>query len=163
MVNENKRYAIPSRILKNSNLSYDSRGFTLVELLVVTTIIGILASLSLSGYTLFKEQARVTRCIAEISGLEKDINAYAVDKGTYPPTATWLSDIGRGGLLDPWGHPYQYKPAGTRTMTTPINTDYDLYSWGTDGLTDPDILNSKSVDDIVRASDGGYLGLAAKF
>ena len=45
----------------------------------------------------------------------------------------------------------------------PINSDYDLYSMGEDGGTRPPLTARPSQDDIVRAGDGGFVGLAEEF
>jgi len=45
----------------------------------------------------------------------------------------------------------------------PLNSDYDLYSDGQDGQTTAPITAQKSQDDIIRASDGAYVGLASQF
>jgi general secretion pathway protein G len=42
----------------------------------------------------------------------------------------------------------------------PINTDYDLYSVGKDGDSVAPLTAKKSLDDIVRAGEGAYVGLA---
>jgi len=46
---------------------------------------------------------------------------------------------------------------------TPINTYYDLYSTGKDGLSVSPLTAKHSRDDIVRANDGGFIGLATDF
>ena len=79
--------------------------------------------------------------------------------------------IGRAGLEDPWGNPYQYLPiAGTGKggfrkdrFLVPINSDYDLYSMGADGASQAPLTAKTSQDDIVRANDGGFIGLASKY
>jgi general secretion pathway protein G len=45
----------------------------------------------------------------------------------------------------------------------PLNSDFDLYSMGKDGLSQAPITARASQDDIIRASDGGFIGLAAQF
>ncbi|NOS79612.1 MAG: prepilin-type cleavage/methylation domain-containing protein, partial [Nitrospira sp.] len=45
----------------------------------------------------------------------------------------------------------------------PINSDFDIYSMGRDGQTVAPLTAPKSHDDIIRASDGGFYGLAAYF
>jgi general secretion pathway protein G len=45
----------------------------------------------------------------------------------------------------------------------PINSDFDIYSMGRDGQTIAPLTAPKSHDDIIRASDGGFYGLAAYF
>jgi general secretion pathway protein G len=45
----------------------------------------------------------------------------------------------------------------------PINTDFDLYSKGRDGATQPPLTAASSRDDIVRANDGQFIGLASGY
>ena len=45
----------------------------------------------------------------------------------------------------------------------PINTDYDLYSKGPDGASSPPLTARAGQDDIVRANDGAYIGVAADY
>ena len=44
-----------------------------------------------------------------------------------------------------------------------MNSDYDLYSTGKDGAGSPPITAKPSQDDVIRASNGSYVGLAANF
>lgn len=158
MVNVRKKY----RNSENGGIS-SNKGFTLVELLVVLVIIGILAAIGISSFTGFRNNAKSARAMGEIKELERGIIAHVLEKGAYPAVATWLTDINREGILDPWGQPYVYAVAGTRFLGVDKNTDFDLYSKGIDGDSDPDLLNSKSADDIIRFSDGAYIGLKSKF
>ena len=72
---------------------------------------------------------------------------------------------------DPWGNAYQYYliegasigPARKDHAVNPINSDFDLYSKGADGQTQKQVTNSQSLDDIIRATDGRFLGLASDF
>jgi general secretion pathway protein G len=45
----------------------------------------------------------------------------------------------------------------------PINSDYDLYSVGPDGDSSPQLVSKKGRDDIVRANDGEFIGLASEY
>jgi len=45
----------------------------------------------------------------------------------------------------------------------PINTDFDLYSMGPDGRSAPPLTAKHSRDDIVRANDGAFIGLASDY
>ncbi len=145
-----------------------SAGFTLVELIVIMVIIGVLAAIAIPAYNQFIEKTRVTRVIAEIRALEKDLLATLADGNSLPNS---LADIGRGTLLDPWGKPYQYlkfdipltgleRDGGFGAL---LNSDFDLYSLGPDGLSDPVISTDVSKDDVVRAGDGSWIGLGADF
>ena len=83
---------------------------------------------------------------------------------------TTLAEAGLGGT-DPWGRPYVYlRIAGARRAQVrkdadlaPINTDFDLYSMGADGETAAPLDAEKSRDDVVRADDGNYIGLAINY
>jgi general secretion pathway protein G len=141
-------------------------GFTLVELIVITVIIGLLAALALPAYARFVEKTKVTRTVSEIRALEKDILATLADGNSLPNS---LADIGRGSLLDPWGNPYQYLNIDTggaprqSMFLTDLNSDFDLYSLGPDGLSQQVVSDPNSLDDIVRAASGGWVGVGAEF
>lgn len=45
----------------------------------------------------------------------------------------------------------------------PLNSDFDLYSMGKDGNTAKPITAKISQDDIIRANDGGFVGLARRY
>ena len=45
----------------------------------------------------------------------------------------------------------------------PINSDYDLFSAGKNGVFKPQVSQKDSLDDIIRARDGGFIGLAEEF
>ncbi len=71
----------------------------------------------------------------------------------------------------PWGNPYEFAdyntiPPGQRRKDknlVPINSDYDLYSMGKDGQSVAPLTAAKSRDDIIRANDGLYIGLAENY
>ncbi len=145
-----------------------NRGLTLIELLTVLAIIGILATIASLLYANFTEQARVARAVADISILSSEISTFESMNERLPNN---LAEIGRSTLLDPWGRPYEYLnfalgPLGQQRKDhalVPINTDYDLYSKGKDGGSQPPLTASASLDDIVRANDGQYIGLASGY
>lgn len=80
-------------------------GFTLIELMLAVSIVGILASLAVPNYIEFLEKTRVARAISELHALTKEIKGFVSGGGAYPDT---LAQIGRSTMLDPWGSPYQY-------------------------------------------------------
>jgi general secretion pathway protein G len=117
------------------------RGFTLLELLVVVVIIGLLAGLV--GPRYFDQVGRSNTRIAkaQIDALEKALDQYRLDVGSYPGTELGLRALftkpdrvekWQGPYLkkpappDPWGRPYLYKSPGD-------HSDYDLFSYGADG------------------------------
>ncbi|WP_018608225.1 type II secretion system major pseudopilin GspG [Uliginosibacterium gangwonense] len=120
---------------------YRIRGFTLLELLVVMVIIGLLAGYVAPKFFAHIGKAEVKTARAQIDALEKALDAYRLDVGSYPTTEQGLAALAQrpsgesrwsGPYLkkaipnDPWGHPYQYKQPGD-------HGELDLYSFGKDG------------------------------
>lgn len=142
-------------------------GFTLLELLFVTVIIGVLSSISAPKLQGVLEKARVARAIGDINAIGWDLLIYEIGEGEFPTT---LAAVGRSGVLDPWGNPYQYLPIRGKNpgkgklrkdrFLVPINSDFDLYSMGPDGKSVSPLTAAASHDDIIRANDGGYVGIA---
>ena len=145
-----------------------SRGFTFIELMIVIILIGILVAIALPYYGDYRNRVRTAQATSDIIGNEAVIEAYFAINKTLPNT--W-ADIPQARTIDPWGRPYVYYniqangKGGARKdhALNPLNTDYDMYSPGADGLTKAQITQKDSVDDVIRASNGGYVGLASGF
>jgi len=146
-------------------------GFTLIELMVVIAIVGTLSGIGIPAYNSYIEKAKITKTIAEIRLLEKEIRVYEVNNEMFPDT---LNDIGRENFLDTWGNPYQYlnfaniKGKGKGKMRkdrflVPINSDFDLYSMGKDGKSQTPLTAKASHDDIIFANNGEYVGIASEY
>jgi len=144
-------------------------GFTLIELMVTILIMGVLASISIPAYNGYIETAKTTKAIGDLYTLEKEIIAYGLSNNEYPEN---LGDIDRDGFLDPWGNPYQYLNIETAKgkgkmrkdhFLVPLNTDFDLYSMGSDGSSQSPLTAKASHDDILRANNGSYVGRAANY
>lgn len=128
-------------------LHIDSRGFTLIELMVVIVILSILAVWVAPKIMGRPEQAKQVKAKVDIQGLETALKLYKLDSGMYPTTEQGLEalvrapDTGKipknwrqGGYLekgkvakDPWGNDYVYLCPGT-------HGDYDIISYGADGV-----------------------------
>ena len=151
-----------------SRLEITPEGFTLLELLMVTVIIGTISSLAAPGLQRAREQAQVGAAIAELRILQSELAIY-IEVNFGPPVS--LAAIQRAGMLDPWGFTYIYNPltgngnGGARKdkFLVPLNTDYDLYSVGPDGESKGPLNAKASKDDVIRALDGAYFGLAEDF
>ena len=59
--------------------------------------------------------------------------------------------------------PKKTRGARKDRFLTPVNSDYDLYSVGIDGDSQAAFTAKVSRDDVVRANDGGFVGLAEDF
>ncbi len=144
-------------------------GFTLIELMLVLAIIATLAVMGIPRLYGAVESARIARAISDLRTIETELTPYD-SPGKLPAS---LAAIGRGNLLDPWGHPYKYlpfppgqrPPASARKdrFLVPINSTYDLYSMGPDGQTAPPLTSKLGSDDVVRANDGSFIGPASRY
>lgn len=144
-------------------------GFTLIELLVAVAIVAVLAMIATTGYTAIIERQRVATATAEINELALRIERFYSRSFEYPDS---LGDVGAGAMTDPWGNAYHYTLlAGTKgkgsarkdRRLNPLNPDFDLFSAGKDGVFKSQISQKDSLDDVIRARGGGYIGLAADY
>jgi len=133
-----------------------SRGFTLLELLVVVLIIGLLTGIVAPRFLGQISRSETTAARAQIDSFDKALQAYRIDMGRYPAeseglralvTAPGADSRWRGPYLkgdipaDPWGMPYLYRNPGSR------GKDYDIESYGRDRAPggsgdDADILSN---------------------
>jgi general secretion pathway protein G len=145
------------------------RGFTVIELMLAAAIVTVLAAIAVPAYSSYQERVRVAQAVTDIKAIDTQLQHYQNDNRGYPDD---LSGIGMGGKLDPWGNPYQYTnlanikgkgKARKDKNLVPINSDFDLWSMGKDGASVPPLTAKPSRDDIVRAADGRFVGLASDF
>ena len=144
-------------------------GFTLIEILVVLVIAGILIAIAVPSFERYLERSRLVETTYDLGTMQKTIKGHEISKGSLPDA---LADVGYGTKLDPWGRPYEYLnlrnmkgngKARKDKSLAPLNSDFDLYSVGRDGLTEAALSNKASRDDVVRARDGRFIGPAEEF
>jgi general secretion pathway protein G len=144
-----------------------SSGYTLLEVVLVAVLVGLIAGVGIPTYRNIIERMNVSRAVADIHEITLQLYRWETNVGAFPP------DLPTAGItrLDPWGRPYFYleltgaNPGAVRKdkNLVPINTDFDLYSAGKDGETSPPLTAKKSRDDVVRASNGAFVGLAEDY
>lgn len=125
-----------------------ARGFTLIEIMVVITILGILAALIVPRVVGRTDDARIAAAKADVAQLMSALKLYRLDNGRYPTTEQGLRALlekptiepipnnwKAGGYLerstlpkDPWGREYQFLSPG-------LKGEIDVYSLGRDGQT----------------------------
>ena len=121
-----------------------SRGFTLIEIMVVVVIMGILAALVVPKLMGRTDDARVTAARQDIATIMQSLKLYKLDNQRYPTTEQGLKALTEkpttgpeargwksGGYLDklpkdPWGNEYKYLSPG-------IKGEVDVFSYGADG------------------------------
>jgi general secretion pathway protein G len=122
--------------------SATSAGFTLVEMLVVLTIIGLILGLVGPRVLAYLSESRTKTARLQIESLGSALDLFYIDAGRYPTTSEkldalvkrpsgvdiWNGPYIKGGRvpLDPWGNPYRYR--------SPVeNAPYEIVSFGVDG------------------------------
>jgi len=143
--------------------------FSIIELLIALAIISILAAVSIPFMANYIDKARSSGAVAGIGRISTSIDLYVSVNG-FPPDS--LAQVFMDKLEDPWGNPYQYlsftnvkgkgKFRKDRNLV-PINTDYDLYSMGPDGKSVGPLTAKASRDDIIRAGNGSFVGIAEDY
>ncbi len=114
-------------------------GFTLIEIMVVVFILGLLVTLVAPKIIGRTDEARRTKALADIKGIEEALHLFKLDNGYYPTTAEGLQGLVQkpanarnwnpDGYLDklpvdPWGNNYVYFSDGQ---------EYIVKSYGADG------------------------------
>lgn len=117
-------------------------GFTLVEMLVVITIIGLIMGLIGPRVLNYLSESKVKTARIQLQSFASALDLFYLDAGRYPSTAeglaalvhqtpgvaAWNGPYLKGGSVpnDPWNHAYVYRAPGE-------HGPYDIMSYGSDG------------------------------
>jgi len=118
-----------------------SRGFTIIEVLVVILLISVLAVFMVPRYLDRVEGAKYKAAKSQIALLEQNLSAYYMDCGSYPAdlaalrsapaslTGKWHGPYGKeSDFVDPWGNAFKYVFPGTKNPSS-----FDIVCYGSDG------------------------------
>jgi len=130
--------------MKHLSTPQSSRGFTLIEIMVVMVILGLLVAVVAPNIMGRSDQAKVTVAETQLTNISKALDIYRLDNSHYPSTQQGLEALSSkptgspepknwspDGYMnnipqDPWNKDFQYVSPGTEGP-------YDLYSYGSDG------------------------------
>jgi len=135
-----------------------------ISVVAAALIVGSFAVPAFNGYV---ERSRVARAVSDIGTMSLKLHRWQQDVHILPEN---LAQAGIFGV-DPWGRPYVYLRAADARRAelrkdderVPLNTDFDLYSLGPDGVSALALPAATSRDDVVRAANGAYIGVAANY
>ncbi|MEO1014894.1 MAG: type II secretion system major pseudopilin GspG [Pseudomonadota bacterium] len=130
------------------------QGITMIELLVVLSIISLISALVVVNVLPERDRATVRKAKIDIGVIESALDQFRLDMFNYPTTEQGLealvvepsntspaASFRPGGYLrngvpaDPWGNPYQYRYPGERGVV-------DVFSYGADGREGGEGLNA---------------------
>lgn len=143
-------------------------GYTLLEIMLVIALLGLLAAIAIPAYRGYVIRADQNRAIADIGIIQLELHRWRLNTGAFPPD---LATAGLDGYRDPWGQPYAYLDITTADKNDvrkdknlhPLNNDFDLYSIGPDGDSKLPLTAKASRDDLIRANNGGFIGIAEDY
>jgi general secretion pathway protein G len=135
------RYARQGR-KATAALRRSDAGFTLVEILVVITIIGLIMAIVGPRVLNYLGESKVKAAKIQIESFSSALDLYYLDMGRYPGSSDglvalvqrpgsaqeWNGPYLKGGVVpnDPWGHAYVYR--------SPVeHAPYEIVSFGSDG------------------------------
>jgi general secretion pathway protein G len=138
-------------------------GFTLVEMLVVITIIGLIMGLIGPRVLNYLNESKVKAARIQLQSFSSALDLFYLDAGRFPSTseglgvlvqrtpgvAAWNGPYLKGGNVpnDPWSHPYVYRAPGDRGP-------YDILSYGSDGQEGGSGLAADiSIDNLTNAKN----------
>ncbi len=131
--------------------AHRSRGFTLIELMVILVIIGVLAALIVPNVLDRADDARVTAARTDVNNLMQALRLYRLDNQAFPSTEQGLEALVQRPTTapappnwrpyierlptDPWGRPYRYLNPG-------VHGPVDVLSLGADGQPGGEGINA---------------------
>jgi general secretion pathway protein G len=142
-----------------------SRGMSVVEVTMALGVVALVAAVAVPSMDAYLNRGKAAHAIGDIGTISVQLYRWQSNSRKFPET---LAEAGLSGFVDPWGNPYQYVNVASAKRGdvrrdrnhTPLNSDFDLYSLGPDGHTGTQIDEPNARDDVIRANNGQFVGLA---
>jgi general secretion pathway protein G len=129
--------------MRDRKRNRQKRGITLIEMLVVITIIALFSAVAYQRLSPAVDKGRMTAARTQIEALAAALQTYHIEKGRFPTTEEGLAAVrpylGKDIPNDPWGNPYVYKFPGDH------GPEPDLICYGADGKPDGEGINADIV------------------
>jgi len=125
-----------------------AKGFGLIELMITLVIASLLLSIAVPAYDRYVDRAKEARAIGDIGAISIEIGKFQLRNNNALPDT--LGELGIDIPLDPWDVPYEY-------------LNIVLYSSGEDKNSKGPLSAKESRDDIIRANNGAFIGLAEDY
>ena len=122
---------------RRTQLLRKQQGFSLIEVLVVMTILAVIFGLVVSNVTGGQDKAKYKQAKIEVQKLSQSVSEFYLDTGNMPDSldelyndngeSMWMGPyVKEKELKDPWGEPYHY------SANSQHNQPFDIYSYGKD-------------------------------
>jgi general secretion pathway protein G len=152
--------------------SGSGNGFTVLELMTAVAVGALLVSIAAPLYRERIERLKVHQAEQDLAGIALAIESFRTAHDFKLPQS--LDEVSGVPTADPWGNAYAYLSfsadiPGIKGKIRkdhnlhPLNSEFDLYSLGADGESNPALTAKASRDDVIWARDGSFIGLASDF
>ncbi len=135
------------------------KGFTLIDLLITVTIIGVLVMIAIPNLISAQRKTRYSRAAADTQSATTQAMVYALDRNVYPSTIQVIRDATLTNLsdVDPWGNSYILCPTLTRALSPGYSDDVYIYSKGVSGA------GTYPIPFVANTGPGGSVGYSSVY